>query len=86
MTEKSKANRLGSSLSAARASAKTDRRVLQATGSSLPVVGERFQCWGMLVLLVQLNYAEVLHVMSLPWKVVFALVPPTEYCGGWLGS
>eukprot|EP00439_Symbiodinium_sp_Y106_P031801 s1753_g3.t2 len=26
----------------------------------------------------------VLHVMSLPWKVVFALVPPTEYCGGWL--
>eukprot|EP00438_Fugacium_kawagutii_P024158 Skav213843 [mRNA] locus=scaffold315:357564:366766:+ [translate_table: standard] len=26
----------------------------------------------------------VLHVLSLPWKLVFALVPPTEYCGGWL--
>lgn len=26
----------------------------------------------------------VLHVLSLPWKLIFALVPPTEYCGGWL--
>mmetsp|Transcript_67966 Transcript_67966/g.159977 ORF Transcript_67966/g.159977 Transcript_67966/m.159977 type:complete len:821 (+) Transcript_67966:114-2576(+) len=26
----------------------------------------------------------VMHILSLPWKLVFALVPPTEYCGGWL--
>lgn len=26
----------------------------------------------------------VLHVLSLPWKIVFALVPPTDYMGGWL--
>ena len=26
---------------------------------------------------------QVLHVLSLPWKLIFALVPPTEYCGGW---
>ena len=29
---------------------------------------------------------EVLHVLSLPWKLIFALVPPTEYCGGWPGT
>jgi len=23
------------------------------------------------------------HVVSLPWKLLFALVPPTDYCGGW---
>jgi len=26
----------------------------------------------------------VLHVLSLPWKMIFALVPPTDFCGGWL--
>jgi len=26
----------------------------------------------------------VVHVVMLPWKVFFALVPPTDYCGGWL--
>lgn len=29
--------------------------------------------------------AYVLHVLSIFWKVVFALlVPPTDYCGGWV--
>ena len=32
------------------------------------------------------EFAEVLHVLSLPWKLIFALVPPTEYCGGWPGT
>jgi len=26
----------------------------------------------------------VLHIVSLPWKLVFALCPPTSICGGWL--
>lgn len=26
----------------------------------------------------------VMHVITFPWKVMFAFVPPTEYCGGWL--
>merc|ERR1712203_1114663 len=26
----------------------------------------------------------VLHIISLPWKLFFALVPPPVYCGGWL--
>jgi len=26
----------------------------------------------------------VLHIITVPWKLFFALVPPTEYCGGWL--
>jgi len=25
----------------------------------------------------------VMHFISLPFKVIFALVPPTDYCGGW---
>jgi solute carrier family 8 (sodium/calcium exchanger) len=25
-----------------------------------------------------------LHIMSFPWKMLFALVPPTEYAGGWV--
>lgn len=25
-----------------------------------------------------------LHFLSLPWKVLFAFIPPTSYCGGWL--
>jgi solute carrier family 8 (sodium/calcium exchanger) len=24
------------------------------------------------------------HILSLPWKVLFAFVPPVDYCGGWL--
>lgn len=27
---------------------------------------------------------KFLHCVSLPWKVVFALVPPTTFCGGWV--
>jgi len=23
------------------------------------------------------------HIIALPWKVLFAFVPPTDYCGGW---
>jgi len=26
----------------------------------------------------------VSHTITLPWKLLFALVPPTDYCGGWL--
>jgi len=25
----------------------------------------------------------ILHIVSLPWKLLFALCPPTDYCGGW---
>lgn len=25
-----------------------------------------------------------LHFASLPWKVIMAFIPPTDYCGGWL--
>jgi len=24
-----------------------------------------------------------MHILSMPWKLLFALVPPTDYCGGW---
>jgi len=26
----------------------------------------------------------LIHVISVPWKLVFALCPPTDYCGGWV--
>lgn len=26
----------------------------------------------------------VMHYLTLPWKLLFALIPPTEYLGGWL--
>jgi len=26
----------------------------------------------------------VMHFVTLPWKLLFAFVPPTDYCGGWL--
>eukprot|EP00930_Biecheleria_cincta_P035153 TRINITY_DN24205_c0_g3_i1.p1 TRINITY_DN24205_c0_g3~~TRINITY_DN24205_c0_g3_i1.p1 ORF type:complete len:856 (-),score=177.60 TRINITY_DN24205_c0_g3_i1:134-2701(-) len=26
----------------------------------------------------------VFHIITLPWKICFALIPPTDYCGGWL--
>lgn len=26
---------------------------------------------------------RVMHVIMLPWKLMFAIVPPTDYCGGW---
>jgi len=25
-----------------------------------------------------------MHIIALPWKLLFALIPPTNYCGGWL--
>jgi len=25
-----------------------------------------------------------MHIFTLPWKVLFALVPPTDFCGGYL--
>jgi len=25
----------------------------------------------------------IAHIVSLPWKLLFALVPPVDYCGGW---
>jgi solute carrier family 8 (sodium/calcium exchanger) len=31
------------------------------------------------------SWTEIfMHVICIPWKLVFALVPPTEFCGGWL--
>lgn len=29
-------------------------------------------------------YDWVFHVLSLPWRFVFMLVPPATYCGGWV--
>merc|ERR1719253_2340924 len=26
----------------------------------------------------------VMHCLSLPWKLLFAFIPPTDFCGGWL--
>merc|ERR1712003_431775 len=26
----------------------------------------------------------VMHYLTLPWKLLFAFVPPTDYCGGWI--
>jgi len=26
----------------------------------------------------------VFHIIALPWKLLFTLVPPTSYCGGWV--
>lgn len=26
----------------------------------------------------------LIHIFTSPWKILFALVPPTDYCGGWL--
>lgn len=26
----------------------------------------------------------VMHIITVPWKILFAFVPPTDYCGGWL--
>eukprot|EP00930_Biecheleria_cincta_P015613 TRINITY_DN12961_c0_g2_i1.p1 TRINITY_DN12961_c0_g2~~TRINITY_DN12961_c0_g2_i1.p1 ORF type:complete len:851 (-),score=146.03 TRINITY_DN12961_c0_g2_i1:66-2618(-) len=25
-----------------------------------------------------------MHVFTVPWKLLFAMIPPTDYCGGWL--
>merc|ERR1712151_856984 len=25
-----------------------------------------------------------MHIITLPWKVIFAFCPPTDYCGGWV--
>eukprot|EP00931_Biecheleriopsis_adriatica_P051601 TRINITY_DN2994_c0_g2_i1.p1 TRINITY_DN2994_c0_g2~~TRINITY_DN2994_c0_g2_i1.p1 ORF type:complete len:839 (+),score=157.62 TRINITY_DN2994_c0_g2_i1:75-2591(+) len=24
------------------------------------------------------------HILAMPWKLLFAFIPPTDYCGGWL--
>merc|ERR1711988_95675 len=26
----------------------------------------------------------VMHIVAVPWKLLFAVIPPTDYCGGWL--
>lgn len=28
--------------------------------------------------------AYFFHLLSMPWKLLFAFIPPTDYCGGWL--
>eukprot|EP00913_Durusdinium_trenchii_P022939 g21540.t1 len=30
------------------------------------------------------GFQWALHLLTLPWKVVFAMIPPVDYCGGWL--
>jgi solute carrier family 8 (sodium/calcium exchanger) len=30
----------------------------------------------------KMDYA--IHIVSVPWKLLFAFVPPVDYCGGWL--
>lgn len=30
------------------------------------------------------RFDYVMHLITLPWKLLFAVVPPTYYCGGWL--
>mmetsp|Transcript_76032 Transcript_76032/g.180947 ORF Transcript_76032/g.180947 Transcript_76032/m.180947 type:complete len:844 (+) Transcript_76032:126-2657(+) len=30
------------------------------------------------------KYDWAMHIISLPWKLLFALVPPTDFCGGWV--
>jgi len=32
----------------------------------------------------ELVTAWVFHLITMPWKVIFALIPPVDYCGGWL--
>ncbi|CAJ1365862.1 unnamed protein product [Effrenium voratum] len=32
----------------------------------------------------ELVTAWVFHIITMPWKVIFALLPPVDYCGGWL--
>ena len=27
---------------------------------------------------------QVLHALNFPWKIIFALVPPTDFGGGWV--
>jgi len=27
---------------------------------------------------------KAMHCITMPWKLLFALVPPTDYCGGWV--
>jgi len=29
-------------------------------------------------------YAWSFHVVQMPWKIIFAFIPPTDYCGGWV--
>lgn len=30
------------------------------------------------------SFDYVMHFMTFGWKVIFALIPPPGYCGGWL--
>jgi len=32
----------------------------------------------------ELATAWIFHLITMPWKVIFALIPPVDYCGGWL--
>merc|ERR1719240_2087845 len=26
----------------------------------------------------------MMHIISMPWKLLFAIVPPVDFCGGWV--
>ncbi|CAE7533788.1 Slc8a3 [Symbiodinium natans] len=30
------------------------------------------------------GFQWALHLLTLPWKLLFAIIPPVDYCGGWL--
>ncbi|CAE7501661.1 Slc8a3 [Symbiodinium sp. CCMP2592] len=30
------------------------------------------------------GFQWALHLLTMPWKLLFAIIPPVDYCGGWL--
>mmetsp|Transcript_4647 Transcript_4647/g.10252 ORF Transcript_4647/g.10252 Transcript_4647/m.10252 type:complete len:828 (+) Transcript_4647:99-2582(+) len=56
-----------------------------AAGSVLEQMMEALYCNGSAEAQKDASVADwALHVVNVPWKLVFAFVPPTKYCGGWL--
>jgi solute carrier family 8 (sodium/calcium exchanger) len=55
-----------------------------STGSITPSSPRRSTSSGIYDMYVPSWGDYVMHVLTLPWKLLFALVPPTDYCGGWV--